>query len=395
MNTKRAVKVMDKYQLDALIASSTANLKYICNYWGIGHQYIPGVEVYAVLPNRPGAKPTLILPVSDMELAVDLLPYVDEFVPYGRFIYYATPGKELCERDKWIKKSAIDSMPIPTALEAVTSVLRKLGLNDKRIGLDESKLSPKLYLKFVNNIPAAEVVDAYEIFREIRMVKTPEEIEIMDQAVRITEAALKKSLALVVDGASEKDCQDVFEKTIFENGGTPLFTGIYFGEQSCYFGQALPSSGKRLTANSLIRCDVGCIYKRYFSDIARTFFWGQPTDKHKQCYQAIWEAQEAALNITKPGTKVSELFNVAIEVAKRRIPKYERTHVGHGIGLELYEPPIITPTTDIILEVGMVFNIEPPYYELGLGGFQVEDTVVVTDKGFRLLTTLDRDLGIL
>jgi len=89
------------------------------------------------------------------------------------------------------------------------------------------------------------------------------------------------------------------------------------------------------------------------------------------------------------------VFNAAIEIAKKRIPQYERTHVGHGIGLELYEPPIITPTTDIILEVGMIFNIEPPYYELGLGGFQVEDTVVVTDKGFRLLTTLDRDLGIL
>lgn len=395
LNTKRALEVMDKYQLDALVASSAVNLKYLCNYWGIAHQYIPGVEAYALLPNRPRAKPTLVLPVTDMELAIDLLPYVEELVPYGRFIYYATPGEELCERDKWIKKSAIDSTPIPTALEAVTSVLRKLGLTDKRIGLDESKFSPKLYQKFVSNIPAAEVVDAYEIFREIRMVKTPEEVEIMGQAVRITEVALKKSLALVTDGVSERDCQDAFEKAIFENGGFPIFTGIYFGKESCYFGQALPSSGKRLTANSLIRCDVGCMYKGYFSDIARTVFWGQPTDRHKQCYQAIWEAQEAALNITKPGTKVSELFNTAVEVARKRIPKYERTHVGHGIGLELYELPIITPTTNIILEAGMVFNIEPPYYELGLGGFQVEDTVVVTDNGFRLLTTLDRGLWVL
>ena len=153
-----------------------------------------------------------------------------------------------------------------------------------------------------------------------------------------------------------------------------------------------PSPDKRLTANSLIRYDVGCLYKGYFADIARTAFFGQPADIHKQRYQAIWEAQEAALNITKPGTRVSELFNVAVEVARRGIPEYQRTHIGHGIGLELYEPPSINPASDIVLEEGMVFNVEPPYYELGLGGFQVEDTVVVTDKGFRFLTTLDRGL---
>lgn len=391
MNTKRALKIMDKHQLDALVASKPANLKYLCNYQSFVHQFIPGTEVYAILPNRPGAKPTLILPVIDMELAVDLLPHVDEIVPYGRFIYYATPGKELCTRDEWVKKTAIDSTPIPTVLEAVASVLKKLGLDKKRIGLDESYFSPKLYQKFVNNIPAAEVVDAYEIFREIRMVKTPEEVGILEEGVRALETGLKNSLDLAAEGVSEKDFQNVFEKTVFESGGTSIFTAIYFGEQS-FYNQVPPSPDKRLTANSLIRYDVGCICKGYFADIARTAFFGQPTVKHQQRYQAVWEAQEAALNITKPGTRVSALFNIAVEVARKRIPDYRRTHIGHGIGLELYEPPAITPTTDIILEEGMVLNIEPPYYELGLGGFQVEDTVVVTDKGFRFLTTLSREL---
>ncbi len=391
MNVKRALKIMDKYQLDALIASKPANLKYLCNYESFMHKYIPGTEAYAVLPNRVGAKPTLIIPVIDMELAIDLLPHADEIVPFGRFIYYTAPGKELCERDEWVKKSAIDGTPVPTVLEAVASVLRKLDLDNKRVGLDESYLSPKLYRKFVNNLPAAEVVDAFDIFREIRMVKTAEEIEIMEQAVRALEEALKNSLKLAAEGVSEKDFQDVFEKTVFEHGGTSVFTSIYFGEQS-FYNQVPPSPNKRLTANSLIRYDVGCIYEGYFADIARTAFFGQPADKHKQRYQAIWEAQEAALNITKPGTRVSELFNVAIEVARQRIPEYNRTHIGHGIGLELYEPPSINPASDVILEEGMVFNVEPPYYELGLGGFQVEDTVVVTDKGFRFLTTLDREM---
>lgn len=391
MNLERALRIMDKYQLDGLIASNAANLRYLCNYQGFIQQYIPGVEVYGILPNSPGAKPTLILPVSDMELAVDLVSHVDELVPYGQFVYYVMPGKELCERDEWIKRSAIDSTPTPTAFEAIKSVLKKLGLDNRRIGLDESNFFPKLYDRFINNVQAAEFLDSYEIFREIRMVKTPAEIEILEQAVRITEKALRKSLALAKDGISEKDFQNVFESTILENGGAPLFSCIYFGEQS-FYGQLQPSPDKRLTANSLIRYDVGCRYEWYFSDIARTAFFGEPTDKHKDRYQAILEAQKAALSITKPGIKASELFKTAIEEAKKRIPNYRRTHIGHGIGLELYEPPVISAAVDIILEEGMVLNVEPPYYELGLGGFQVEDTVVVTDKGFRFLTTLDRDL---
>lgn len=391
MNRERALQVMDRYQIDGLIASKPSNLKYLCNYESFMHKYIPGTEAYAVLPNQPGAKPTLIAPVIDMELAVDLLPYVDEIVPFGQFIYYSSPGKELCERDQWVKAKGIDSTALPTALEAVISVLNKLGLADKRIGLDESYFLPKPYHKFASSLPAAEVVDAFDILREIRMVKTPEEVEIMEAAVRALEVGLETSLKLAAEGVSEKDFQDMFEKTVFERGGIPVFTALYFGAQS-FYNQVAPSAAKRLTPNSLIRYDIGCIYKGYFADIARTACFGQPSELHQQRYQAIWEAQEAALNITRPGTRVSELFNVAVKAARKGIPDYRRTHIGHGIGIELYEPPSINPDSDIILEAGMVINVEPPYYELGLGGFQVEDTIVVTDDGFRYLTTLDRGL---
>ena len=391
MNSERAFKIMEKYQLDALIASKPSNLKYLCNYESFMHKYIPGTEAYAILPNRPGAKPSLIVPVIDMELAVDLLPYVDEIVPFGRFIYYVSPGKALSERDKHIKNAAIDSTPIPTALEAVISVCKRLGLSDKRVGLDETYFTPSLYQRYVSNLPVVEVMDAFDIFREIRMVKTPEEVEIMSQAVSALETGILNSLKLAAEGVTEKDFQNTFEKTVFENGGIPVFTSVYFGAESIY-NQVQPSADKHLAANSVIRYDVGCIYKGYFADIARTAFFGQPNDEYKRKYQAIWEAEEAALTITRPGTPVSELFNVAIAAASKGIPGFRRTHIGHGIGLELYEPPSINPTSDIILEEGMVINVEPPYYELGLGGLQVEDTIVVTDTGFRFLTTLDRGL---
>ncbi len=391
MNTKRALKIMDKHKLDGIIASHPVNLKYLCNYDSYVLKHIAGNDAYAILPNKPGAKPTLIVPLFDMELAVDLLPYVAEIVPYGRFIYYLNPGEKLSERDEWIKKSALDGTPIPTVLGAVASTLKKLGLDGKRIGLDESYFKPKSYKNFVENMPLVDFVDAYAILREIRMVKTPEEIELLEQGVRAQEEALQNSLNLAAEGVSEKDFEDVFLRTIFEHGGISIFDCIYFGEQSNY-NQVACSPDKRLAAGTLIRYDVGSSFKGYFSDIARTAVFGKPTEIQKQRYQAMLEGHLAALELVKPGARASDLFNRAIEVSRKRIPEFNRTHIGHGIGVELYEPPNLTPTSEVVIEEGMVFNVELPYYELGRGGFQIEDTLVVNKNGFRLLTTLDQGL---
>ena len=87
---------------------------------------------------------------------------------------------------------------------------------------------------------------------------------------------------------------------------------------------------------------------------------------------------------------------MAVEnVRKAGIPHYERNHVGHGIGIECYDLPNITALSDDVLEEGMVLNVETPYYELGFGGVQVEDTLLVTKSGFQKLTRNDRDLFIL
>ncbi len=393
MNKRRALDIMEKYKLDALIASKPANLKYISNYESyVLENIFPGNEAYAILPNKPDAKATVVCPLFDMEMAPDWMPYVEEMVPYGRFFWYVAPGKKLAARDEWMKKSGVDSTPIPTVLEAVAAVLKKLGLENRRIGLDESYFpTPKHYQKFVGRFPQAEFVDAYAIFREIRMVKTPEEIKLLEQIARLLETALKNSLALAAEGVSERDFQIVFERTLWEHGAQPAFTNLYFGETSSY-NQVPPSPEVRLKRNMLIRYDVGCIFHKYYGDIARTCAFGEANEQQKQRFQAVRAAHEAALNLIKPGVKASDIFNAAVAAARKYIPEFKRTHVGHGIGLELYELPFLRPESETVLEEGMVFNVEPPYYELGLGAFQIEDSLVVTNKGYRSFMTLDRGL---
>ena len=85
---------------------------------------------------------------------------------------------------------------------------------------------------------------------------------------------------------------------------------------------------------------------------------------------------------------------MAVETIRRSgLPDYRRHHVGHGIGLEMYEAPLVEENSDALLEAGMVINVETPYYESGYGGFQVEDTIVVTETGEELLTHADRALA--
>jgi Xaa-Pro aminopeptidase len=104
--------------------------------------------------------------------------------------------------------------------------------------------------------------------------------------------------------------------------------------------------------------------------------------------------QEAALKTVRPGVRVGDLFVAAVDTIRRSgLPDYRRHHVGHGIGLEMYETPLLVEGSDARLEAGMVINIETPYYESGYGGFQVEDTVLVTEAGGELLTAADRSLA--
>ena len=123
---------------------------------------------------------------------------------------------------------------------------------------------------------------------------------------------------------------------------------------------------------------------------------GKPTAKQQSYYQAIKEGEEQALDLLRPGARAAEIFEKTVKkVRQAGIPHYQRSHVGHGIGIECYDMPFLNLSSGHTLEEGMVVNVETPYYELGFGGLQVEDTAVITKTGYRLLTKSKRDLFVL
>jgi Xaa-Pro aminopeptidase len=195
-------------------------------------------------------------------------------------------------------------------------------------------------------------------------------------------------------GMTERDLAAVVNGVIVAGGGEPRFAVATAGPRSA-FADAYPSD-RRLTPGDLVRFDVGCIVEGYWSDIGRTAVVGEPDRVQAERYAAILDGEEQQLARVRAGVPAAELFKLAVDtVEKGGISPYRRQHCGHGIGLEVYEPPIVNASTETLLEEGMTFCFETPYYVVGWGGMMVEDTLVVTADGHRRFTVTDRGLRII
>ena len=170
---------------------------------------------------------------------------------------------------------------------------------------------------------------------------------------------------------------------------------IRFG-RNAVAGQRQPDRTP-LRKGDTIWFDTGAIYQGYWSDIARIFSLGEPSPRAQKIYAAMLAGENAGIAKTQVGMTGAELFDITIQASREAgHPEYRRHHVGHGIGSEVYEAPLLNPNSLDVIEEGDVINIETPYYEFGLGALHVEDPYVVSADGdHEILTTLGRELHIL
>jgi len=375
---------MERYDLDALVATLPENSYYLSDFWSLSHWTLRGVQLFTVLP-RDG-EPAIVLPQSDFDLYADSSSWIRDVRCYGTFHIEPPKGKELLESEERFIKLSAEAKSVQTPIDGLVKVLGDRGLDKRNLGIDEAGITFATWDELKSKLPSARTKPAASIFREIRMVKTAEEIERLKKGAEISEKAVNVALQSVREGVSEIDLAREYEVTVAREGGKPVITVFGCGPRSV-FPNAMPSN-YRVKKGDIIRFDGGCSYRSYASDIALSAIFGQPTEKHKQYHAAISKGTEEAINNVKPGVKVSDLFSIAMETTKKSgIPHYRRHHCGHGIGIEVYDMPVVRPTDHTQLEEGMVLNIETPYYELGFGGLQIEHTILVTEKGHRYLTT--------
>ena len=383
---QRLLGVLDAEGLDALVATTPENLFYVTGFRSISHAIFRGAELYGVF-TRGGTG--LVIPFIDTAgVAADGIA-CDRVACYGKFFFeYADPPGEAGEKIRqWTRG------PAPSAADALAAVLADLGVAGRRAGLDEGNLFAPTWARLAERLAGTTLVPAYQLLRRARMVKSPAEAARLERAAQIAEDGIGAVLAMLVPGVTEREAVMVYEQEVVRRGASPYFSVITIGERSA-LADVYPSQ-RALRPGDLIRFDLGCVHEGYRSDISRTAVLGAPTEKQAGYYAAVLAGERTAIDAMKPGVPVSRIFDTAGRVTREAgIPHYQRHHVGHGIGLEPYDPPTIAPGNDTVLEPGMVFCVETPYYEHGWGGVQVEDAVEVTARGARLLTRSSPELQI-
>jgi len=392
INKDRLVEVAKKNDLDVLVAATKENVLYCTEYWSLSQWTSSDVQVYAVIPVELSLKATLVTPMSDIDLVTEEMSQIDRVVPYGNFHFEteSTPREGM----RRLREIISTRQPTGSPIEALASAIKEGGFEEARIGLDEGVLHSDLLLELGKLLPRANLIRANSIFVRTRMIKTEEEIRRLRKATAITEKAMMTALESASEGTTEKDMAIEFEKALTGEGARPDFTVLVFGERT-----ALPNgqpSGRKLRKGDAIRFDIGCVYEYYHSDISRMAVLGSANDKLRKYYQAVLQGHKRGLEIIKPGVQVSLIFHEIVRTVRQNgIPQFKRHHCGHGIGIEGYDLPLVSPSSNDILEKGMVLCIEPPYYELGWGGIQVEDTVVVTENRPEFLTSTKNELMII
>ncbi|HEY7253264.1 MAG TPA: Xaa-Pro peptidase family protein [Methylomirabilota bacterium] len=383
----RLTRVLDAEGLDALVASTPENLQYVTGFRSIAHAIFRGLELYGIF-TRGGVG--LVIPFIDAAgVAADGIA-VDRLGCYGKFFFnYAEPPGAVGARVR-----EITSAPAAGPGEALRDVLGGFGALGKRIGLDEAGVFPATWQRLAGQLDGTALVPSYGHFRTVRMVKSPGEVRRLERAALIAEDGVAAVCGMLKPGVTEREAATVFEHEVLRKGAQPFFTVITIGERAA-LADVYPSE-RALAPGDLVRFDLGCVYQGYRSDISRTAVLGPPSEKQRRYYDAVRDGELAAIAAMKPGVSVSQIFETAMQVTRERgMPHYERHHVGHGIGLEPYDPPTINAATHTALECGMVFCVETPYYEHGWGGVQVEDAVEITPTGVRRLTQSSQELVIL
>ena len=242
----------------------------------------------------------------------------------------------------------------------------------------------------------ARLACAPPLVERARMVKDAAEILRIRRAVELGASLFRIACKKIRPGVTEVEVAAAMEYEARCAGaeGMSFPTILASGTRSAIVhGRA---SGARIPRRGFVVCDFGVILAGYCSDRTRTVHVGRPPAEARQFYEAVLEAQQAAIAAVRPGVTAAEVDGVARDVLRRRkLARYFTHSTGHGLGLEIHEAPRLAVGQAQKLEPGMVITIEPGAYVPGKWGVRIEDVVVVTPSGCEVLTPTDKELVII
>ncbi len=269
--------------------------------------------------------------------------------------------------------------------------------SSNRFGLEAQRMRVFEQMALATAFPDARFVDAHAGISSIRLRKTPDEIELLKEAIRISEAALEATLKTVRTGQSETEINGQLIRQLFDHGADGLaFDPIVAAGRNAAEPHAVSRDDYRIKSGDALLIDFGGSWRGFSADITRTFFVSQVLDDHRALYETVLAANQRGRETARAGITASDVDDAVQTVLEdSNFAKYAVHKTGHGLGLDIHEAPQIMRGNQQILEAGMVFTIEPGLYKTNECGVRIEDNVAVTDSGIECLTSFPRDLRII
>ncbi len=378
--------LLEERKADGLLAASPRHVRYLTRFPKAG-------GALALVLKDALTEPILIVPSSSLDFILEELAESTQVQAYGEFVRNFSTDQDLDENERWIARLHANAHRNRDHDECAAAVLEQRGMASAKLLTDVVVGEVSGLGK---HLPSVEQLPDASAFKNLRIVKTTEEIRLLSDVAKITEDAIAETIAQVSEGVTQAELARYFHLALAKRGAELRLANIAFGRSGAFGNANIP--GDQLRPGQIIRFDVGAVKGGYVSDMSRCFAFREVGEKAHRYYDALLSGQQAALARLRPGLRAREVFEIAVQAVRSAgIPDYARTNVGHGIGLhgDGYDLPQLAPGDNTVLEPGMVLCVETPYYELGFGGLQVEDMVLMTEDKPKYLTTSRRDLRIL
>ncbi len=265
----------------------------------------------------------------------------------------------------------------------------------EKIGVDKTWQAGFL-IRLQDLLKDRKYVNGSKIVDNVRKVKDETEKELMRKSSAINDAVMQEIIPLVTKGYTEKELNDRVKEIFVKNGAE----GLSFEPITAYGKNAADphheTDNSKASVGDCVVLDIGCYYGGYASDMTRTVFIGQVSDRHREVYEVVKEANRRGRAAAKPGAKMSDVdFAARDYIEKMGFGEYFTHRTGHSIGLETHEYGDVSLANDAIIEVGQCFSVEPGIYiaEENIG-VRIEDLVIVTEDGCETINKISRELTV-
>lgn len=356
---KKLYSLLDNEALDVIFITLPKLVYYFTGFYSDPH------ERFMALICIKGEEPLLMVPVLDYEKAVRS----------------TTVSRILSHQDT----------------ENPYEVLKRHLKNGiTRMGIQGEHMNVKRYLALKEATGAQEVVQLDDRIADFRVIKSEEEVASIRRAILCIEEAVRETVKLVKPGVTEVELVAELEYRMKRLGAEgPSFDTMVLTGEKTGLPHGMPGTDV-VREGEFLLIDAGVFVDGYASDLTRTFAVGEVSQRHKEIYNTVLQANQSMIEAVRPGVSFGSLDLAARSVIENKgYGEYFITRAGHGFGLEIHEYPSIHRENHDLLREGMVFTAEPGIYISGLGGVRIEDNVRVTKDGVEVLTTYPKELTVI